>query len=96
DIHVVGEIKRTDKNDNVNTDLELAGYVREIFGNQPTRRFVFGFTICGASIRIWLFDRSGGIGSHAFSIHKDPKMFIRVITEFATMGDSQLGYDPSV
>ncbi|EXX66533.1 hypothetical protein RirG_122880 [Rhizophagus irregularis DAOM 197198w] len=76
DIHVVGEIKRTDKNDNVNTDLELAGYVREIFGNQPTRRFVFGFTIYGASIRIWLFDRSGGIGSHAFSIHKDLKMFI--------------------
>lgn len=47
-------------------------------------------------MRVWLFDRSGCIGSKAFSIHSDPYLFVRVIVGFATMDYSQLGYDPTI
>ncbi|CAB4390562.1 unnamed protein product [Rhizophagus irregularis] len=91
-IHVIEEIKCTCQSNNISTDLELAGYVREIFGNQHNRRFVFGFTLCGGFMRVWLFDRSGGISLNRIDIYHDPTMFIRAITGFATMELFQLGY----
>ncbi|CAG8733341.1 1409_t:CDS:2, partial [Rhizophagus irregularis] len=95
-IHVIEEIKRTCQSDNISTDLELAGYVWEIFGNQHNRRFVLGFTLCGGFMRVWLFDRSGGISLNRIDIYHDPTMFIRVITGFATMELFQLGYDTTI
>jgi hypothetical protein len=47
-------------------------------------------------MRIWLFDRVGGIGSTSFNIHKDPKRFIRVILGFAVMGPGALGHDMTI
>ena len=47
-----------------------ARYVREVFGAQETRRFVLGFTLCGSLMRVWEFDRLGGIASEQFDINK--------------------------
>jgi hypothetical protein len=41
----------------------LAKYVHKIFQAQPTWSFVIGFTLCGTSMQLWQFDRSGEIGS---------------------------------
>ncbi|KFY04008.1 hypothetical protein V490_00025 [Pseudogymnoascus sp. VKM F-3557] len=70
---------------------ELAGYAREVFGSQPDRRFVPGFTICGSVMRLWVFDRSGPYSSEKFDIHKEPERFVRVITGYALMTDAELG-----
>ncbi|KFY03989.1 hypothetical protein V490_00032, partial [Pseudogymnoascus sp. VKM F-3557] len=58
---VIGEHKQNpDEDGSTKTLLQLAGYAREVFGSQPDRRFVPGFTICGSVMRLWVFDRSGG------------------------------------
>ena len=43
--------------------LDLATYTREVLAAQDNRRFMLGFTLCGPLMRIWVFDRLGGIAS---------------------------------
>ena len=57
---VIGEHKQNaDENGSSKTLVQLAGYAREVFGSQPDRRFVLGYTICGSTMRLWILDRSG-------------------------------------
>ncbi|EDN94548.1 hypothetical protein SS1G_10422 [Sclerotinia sclerotiorum 1980 UF-70] len=77
---VIGEHKQNPDDDgSTKTLVQLAGYAREVFGSQPERRFVPGFTICGSMMRLWVFDRSGLYNSEKFDAHKEPERFIRVI-----------------
>ncbi|OBT59276.1 hypothetical protein VE04_00365 [Pseudogymnoascus sp. 24MN13] len=69
----------------------VESYAREVFGSQPDRRFVPGFTICGSVMRLWVFDRSGPYSSEKFDIHKEPERFVWVITGYALMTDAELG-----
>lgn len=71
-ILIPGELKCNQNEDrHENTWLDLARYAREIFNAKSTRRFVQGFTLCGPLMRLWEFDRLGGIASSAFNINKD-------------------------
>jgi Fungal protein kinase len=89
---VVGEHKRNpDEDRSIATLVQLAGYAREVFGSQPDRRFVPGFTICGSLMRLWVFDRSGPYSSEKFDIHKEPERFVKVIAGYALMSDAELG-----
>jgi hypothetical protein len=89
---VIGEHKQNpDEDRSTKTLLQLAGYTREVFGSQPDRRFVPGFTICGSVMRLWMFDRSGPYSSEKFNIHEEPERFIKVIAGYALMTDAELG-----
>ncbi|KAL7799783.1 serine/threonine-protein kinase Sgk2 [Trichoderma ceciliae] len=89
---VIGEHKQNpDEDGSTKTLIQLAGYAREVFGSQPDRRFVPGFTICGSKMRLWVFDRSGSYSSENFDIHKEPERFIQVIAGYALMTDAELG-----
>ncbi|KAH7119563.1 hypothetical protein B0J11DRAFT_534071, partial [Dendryphion nanum] len=55
---------------------------KEVLAAQDSRRFVLGFTLCGPLMRLWLFDRLGGIASTQFDIHEDCLQF--------------LGFDPTI
>jgi hypothetical protein len=89
---VIGEHKRNPNEDGlITTLLQLAGYAREVFGSQPDRRFVPGFTICGSLMRLWVFDRSGAYSSKNFDIHKEPERFVKVIAGYVLMTDAELG-----
>jgi hypothetical protein len=89
---VIGEHKQNpDEDSSTKTLVQLAGYVREVFGSQPERRFVPGFTICGSIIRLWIFDRSGSYNSEKFDIYKEPERFVRVITRYVLITDTELG-----
>ena len=63
---------------------------------QDTRRFVLGFTLCGSLMRIWVFDRLGGIASEQFDINKDGLRFVSTILGFLWMSEEELGFDPTV
>ncbi|KAM3074531.1 hypothetical protein ACMFMF_006537 [Clarireedia jacksonii] len=79
-ILVIGEHKQNpDEDGSTKTLIQLAGYTREVFGSQPERRFVPGFTMCGSMMRLWVFDRSGLYNSEKFDVHKEPERFVRVI-----------------
>lgn len=96
-ILVPGELKNDQQYDNPSgARLDLARYAREVLSAQDGRRFVLGFTLCGSLLRVWLFDRCGGIGSEKTDINKDGLRFITVILGFLLMDRRQLGFDPTI
>ncbi|EEH07624.1 conserved hypothetical protein [Histoplasma capsulatum G186AR] len=97
EILVPGELKNDRKYDIPSgARLDLARYAREVLSAQDDRRFVLGFTLCGPILRVWEFDRCGGIASDAIDINKDGLRFISVMLGFLYMDRSQLGFDPTV
>ncbi|RAH51301.1 protein kinase family protein [Aspergillus brunneoviolaceus CBS 621.78] len=47
-------------------------------------------------MRIWEYDRLGGIASHKFDKHKDAFRFVSTILGFLWKGDEDLGFDPTI
>ncbi|KAF7861835.1 hypothetical protein EAF04_007717 [Stromatinia cepivora] len=95
-ILVPGELKSNPKADTASKAwLDLGTYAREVLAAQDTRRFVLGFTICGSLMRVWVFDRLGGIASKQFDINKDGLKFVFTILAFLWMNEEQLGFDPT-
>ncbi|KAK4095936.1 hypothetical protein N658DRAFT_519472 [Parathielavia hyrcaniae] len=84
-ILVPGELKSNPSADrHSEARLDLGRYAREVLAAQDNRRFVLGFTLCGSLMRIWVFDRLGGIASEQFDINKDRLRF------------GELGFDPTI
>ncbi|KAI8710629.1 Pkinase-fungal domain-containing protein [Fusarium sp. LHS14.1] len=93
---VPGELKSNPSADKASMAwLDLGRYAREVLTAQETRRFVLGFTICGSLMRVWAFDRLGGIASEPFDINKDGRQFVSTILGFLWMNEEQLGFDPT-
>ncbi len=96
-ILVPGELKSNPNEDTASkAHLDIARYVKEVFTSQPTRRFVLAFTLCGSWMRLWEFDRLGGIASEKFNINEDGQRFVSTILGFLWMGDEALGFDPTI
>ncbi|KAH6611293.1 hypothetical protein Trco_001313 [Trichoderma cornu-damae] len=77
---------------------DLAIYVREVFAAQDSRRFVLAFTLCGPYLRLWEFDRLGGMASERFNIN-EPKgglEFVAAMLGFLWMDKEGLGFDPRI
>lgn len=91
---VVGEQTSTDRESDFKPDfLQLARLVRHVFANQPTRRFVHAFLLCGTKMELWVFDRSGPYSSGIFDIRDEPEKFGRALVGYATMDQAALGLD---
>ncbi|KAI1164025.1 hypothetical protein F5B18DRAFT_661377 [Nemania serpens] len=96
-ILVLGELKSNPNDDTASkAHLDIARYVKEVFTAQPTRRFVLAFTLCGSWMRLWEFDRLGGMASERFNINKDGQRFLSTILGFLWMDNEALGFDPTV
>ncbi|KAI9668712.1 MAG: hypothetical protein M1817_005196 [Caeruleum heppii] len=96
-ILVPGELKSNPGLDTLSRAwLDLGRYAREVLAAQDTRRFVLGFTLCGSVMRLWEFDRLGGIASATFNIHKDGLQFVSVVLGYLWMNEEQLGFDPTM
>lgn len=96
-ILVPGELKSNPNADILEvTWLDLAKYAREIFHAQDSRRFIIGFTLCGSIMRLWEFDRVGGIASSPFNIHESGFEFVLVILGYLLMDETKLGFDPTI
>ncbi|KAI1524152.1 hypothetical protein PtrSN001C_011160, partial [Pyrenophora tritici-repentis] len=76
--------------------LDLGRYAREVLAAQDSRRFVIGFTLCGPFMRLWIFDRLGGIASEQFDINEDGLQFVSAMLGFLWMNEEQLGFDPTI
>ncbi|KKF94199.1 hypothetical protein CFO_g3477 [Ceratocystis platani] len=94
DVLVVGELKRSYDTGRFKANfLQLTRHVRSVFADQPTRRFVHAFSLCGCKMELWIFDRSGAYSSGTFDIHSKPKMLARALVGYATMDDDTMGLD---
>ncbi|KAG6022452.1 hypothetical protein E4U19_005016 [Claviceps sp. Clav32 group G5] len=74
----------------------LARNAQDMLAAQGTRRFALGFTLCGSYMRVWLFDRLGGIASEQIDIHTEPIQFIKVMLGFLWMSEEDVGFDSSI
>lgn len=96
-ILVPGELKSNPNADRLrSTWLDLSRYAREVLTAQDSRRFVVGFTLCGSTMRLWEFDRLGGIASPPFNINTEGLQFISAILGYLWMDNEQLGFDPTI
>jgi hypothetical protein len=96
-ILVPGELKSNPSADTASKAwLDLGTYAREVLAAQDTRRFVLGFTICGSLMRIWEFDRLGGLASEQFDINEDGRQLVLTVLGFLWMSDEELGFDPTI
>ncbi|KAK0726803.1 hypothetical protein B0T26DRAFT_638800 [Lasiosphaeria miniovina] len=75
--------------------LDIGTYAREVLAAQDTRRFVLGFTICGSLMRVWEFDRLGGLASERFDINEDGSRLVFTVLGFLWMSEEELGFDPT-
>ncbi|OAA42148.1 serine/threonine-protein kinase Sgk2 [Metarhizium rileyi] len=78
--------------------INLATYAREVLKAQDALRFVLGFTLCGSIMRVWQFDRLGGIASDKFDINSEDGalQFVTAILGFLCMDEENLGFDPTI
>ncbi|EGX87996.1 Protein kinase-like domain [Cordyceps militaris CM01] len=96
-IQIAGELKSNPSADTTaKAWLDIGRYAREVLASQDTRRFVLAFTLCGPLMRIWVFDRLGGISSERFNINEDGRQFVATILGFIQMSDKDLGHDPTI
>ncbi|KAL5398112.1 hypothetical protein PMIN03_012809 [Paraphaeosphaeria minitans] len=96
-ILIPGELKSNPLDDKASKAwLDLGRYAREVFAAQPSRRFGLGFTLCGSRMRLWEFDRLGGIASDSFDINEDASQFVFAVLGFLWLDEEQLGFDPTV
>ncbi|KAI1086862.1 hypothetical protein F5B19DRAFT_487152 [Rostrohypoxylon terebratum] len=95
-ILVPGVLKSNPKEDRQSGAwFDIGKYVRKVFAVQDTRRFVLAFTLCGSFMRVWEFDRLGGIASTQFNINKDGLQFVSTILGFLWLEEKGLGFDPT-
>ncbi|RXW16529.1 hypothetical protein EST38_g9326 [Candolleomyces aberdarensis] len=72
-------------------------YARQIFIQQPNRRFVRTFVIGNYSIQFFHFDRSGIHRGHIGDLHKNNvKTFVRLILGLSSLDEEDLGLDSSI
>ena len=91
---VVGEQMKSYDTSRFKADLlQLTRYVRGVFADQPTRRFVHAFSLCASKLELWVFDRSGAYSSGTFDIHDEPDKFARALVGYTTMDDDVMGLD---
>lgn len=96
-ILIPGELKGNPGEDTPSrARLNVARYVKEVFTAQPTRRFVLAFTLCGTLMRLWEFDRLGGIASTKFDIHEEGQLLVSTILGFLWIDNDNLGLDPTI
>ncbi|KAF1365589.1 hypothetical protein EJ07DRAFT_151070 [Lizonia empirigonia] len=96
-ILIPGELKSNPSADKASKAwLDLGRYAREVLAAQDSRRFVIGFTLCGPFMRLWIFDRLGGIASEQFDIDEDGLQFVSAMLGFLWMNEEQLGFDPTI
>src|SRR5947207_318784 len=92
-----GELKSNPKTDEyTDTWLDLTRYARHVLTAQDTRRFVLGFALCGSIMRLWEFDRLGGIASLPFDINKEGLQFVSAVLGYLWMNEEQLEFDPTI
>jgi len=95
-ILVPGELISNPLADKALAWLDLSRYAREVLAAQDSRRFVLGFTLCGSLMRLWEFDRLGGIASEQFDINEDGLHFVSAVLGFLWLNREQLGFDPTI
>ncbi|CAK5264388.1 unnamed protein product [Mycena citricolor] len=75
---------------------QVAVYAREVFVQQANRSFVYVPLMTQKTLRPIRFDRSGVHYSPPFNFHRQPLLFIKLVSLFTSLDESLMGYDTSI
>ncbi|KAJ2076505.1 hypothetical protein H4R24_005659 [Coemansia sp. RSA 988] len=77
---------------------QLFMYTRQLYVNQPDRRFAWGITVFGTEVRVCIFTSGGALASHTMDISSDDgrRQYICLLVDWSLCEWHQLGYDPTV
>ncbi|KAJ3556690.1 hypothetical protein NM688_g1890 [Phlebia brevispora] len=84
------------------TDIAVVGEYQVKHGEDsakdrdPRRRFVYGFTVDDADIKLWYCDRSQILVSRPFNFIKEYRILLRFVLSLSFAGLHQLGWDPTM
>lgn len=93
-VMIVGELKDSPKADNRSGSwIYVARYTREILVAQGDHWFVLGFMLRSFLMKLWAFDRLGGIASERFDVSQNSLKLITVVLGFLMMDNAQLEYN---
>ncbi|KAJ3506810.1 hypothetical protein NMY22_g17129 [Coprinellus aureogranulatus] len=91
------EVKR-EGDEGTDEDLiqQTGVYSRQMFIQQPNRKFVRTAVLTEHNIRVIHFDRSGVRYTPWIDFHKDPYTFVRIILGLSSIDEDVLGLDTSI
>ncbi|KAJ2915683.1 hypothetical protein MD484_g4716, partial [Candolleomyces efflorescens] len=75
--------------------VQLGGYARQTFIQQPNRMFVRCLIMTQHRARLFHFDRSGVQYTPLFNYHARPRLFVRIVLGLSSLDERRLGLDPS-
>ncbi|KAJ7075161.1 hypothetical protein B0H15DRAFT_956728 [Mycena belliarum] len=75
---------------------QAACYAREVFIQQPNRRFVYVTLMTGETLRILRFDRAGCYYSQPIDFHKNANFFVKLVVLLGSLNEDLLGFDTSI
>jgi hypothetical protein len=95
-VHSTLQLKYKDGSPLYNGNAEqLSSDAFMAFSSQNTRRFFLGTSICGYTVRIYVYNRSGRVSSVPFDIHDDPRSLVRLLIGLMMCPTNILGLDAS-
>ncbi|KAJ6468351.1 hypothetical protein C8R45DRAFT_467853 [Mycena sanguinolenta] len=75
---------------------QVAVYAREVFIQQPNRRFVYVPLMTGEELRVIRFDRAGAYYSQWIDYHTEADSFVRLVLLLSSFNEDLLGFDTSI
>ncbi|OJJ42274.1 hypothetical protein ASPZODRAFT_2122392 [Penicilliopsis zonata CBS 506.65] len=69
---------------------------QQVFKAQSARYFVHGLLVRGATLELWVFERSGAYSSERLDLAQRPDLLLRVLAGSNLMSDEEAGFDSFV
>ncbi|KAJ2911556.1 hypothetical protein MD484_g8863, partial [Candolleomyces efflorescens] len=85
-----------DELDAVEQAFRVGIYARQVFIQQPNRKFVRMLFMTEKLVRLFHFDRSGYQCTRLIDFHEEPHTFVRMIVRVSSPNESDLGLDTSI
>jgi hypothetical protein len=76
--------------------LRFCERARQVFKAQSARRFLHGFMVCGTTLELWVFDRSGAYSSEKLDLAQRPALLVQTLAGYTMMRDEESGLNTFV
>lgn len=86
-------ISMADDDDNI---LRFCERARQVLKAQSARYFLHGFLVCGTTLELWVFDRSGAYSSERLDLVQRPDLLVQTLAGYTLMSDEEAGFNTFV
>jgi hypothetical protein len=69
---------------------------RQLFKTQSARCFLHAFLVCGTTLELWVFDRSGAYSSEKLDLAQRPHLLVQTLVSYTMMSDEESGLNTFV